>query len=71
MEERFHGHFYNGVHETKLSHLTSVRQERDESILGFVKCFRYINNPCFHLAISENDLIYLALNGFVMSFFYH
>jgi hypothetical protein len=35
LEEKCHNHFYNGACETRLSHLTSVRQERDESILDF------------------------------------
>jgi hypothetical protein len=56
LEEKFHAHFYNGVHETRLSHLTSVRQGRDESILDSIKRFRDTKNRCFHLMISERDL---------------
>jgi hypothetical protein len=44
LEEKFHSHFYTGVYETRLSHLASVRQGRDESILDFVKRFREIKN---------------------------
>ena len=43
LEEKFHNYFYNGAHETRLSHLTSVRQ-------GCVE------NRCFHLMISKRDL---------------
>jgi hypothetical protein len=53
LEEKFHEHLYNGVHETRLSHLTSVHQGRDESILDFVKHFTDIKNRRFHLAILE------------------
>jgi hypothetical protein len=60
LEEKFHYHFYNGVHETRLSHITLVHQGRDESILDFVKRFRDIKNVCFHLIIYERDLTDLA-----------
>jgi hypothetical protein len=33
LEEKFHSHFYTSIHGTRLSHLASVRQGRDESIL--------------------------------------
>jgi hypothetical protein len=51
----------------KLSHLTSIGQGRDESMLNFVKQFRDIKNRCFHLAILESDLTDLALNGLCSS----
>ena len=35
LEEKFHNHFYSGAHETRLSHLASVRQRRDESVHDF------------------------------------
>jgi hypothetical protein len=37
LEEKFHNHFYTGIHETRLSHLASVHQGRDDSVLDFVK----------------------------------
>ena len=63
LEENFHNHFYNGAHETRLSHLASVRQGRDESVLDFFKRFREIKNRHFHLMISERDLIDLCFAG--------
>jgi hypothetical protein len=39
-----------------LSHLASVRQERDELVVDFFKRFREIKNRCFHLMISKRDL---------------
>ena len=53
LEEKFHNHFYNGAHETRLSHLASVRQGRDESILDFFKRFREIKNRCFQGIFSN------------------
>jgi len=63
LEEKFHAHFYNGVQETRFSHLTSVRQGRDETILDFFKRFREIKSRCFHLEISERDLIEFCFAG--------
>jgi hypothetical protein len=37
LEEKFHSHFYTGIHETRLSHFASVCQGCDESVLDFVK----------------------------------
>jgi hypothetical protein len=56
LEEKFHSHFYTNIHETRLSHLASVHQGRDKSVLDFVKRFREIKNRCFHLMISKRDL---------------
>ena len=37
LEEKFHNYFCNSAHETRLSHLISVGQGRDESVLDFFK----------------------------------
>jgi hypothetical protein len=63
LEEKFHSHFYSGAQETKLSHLASVRQGRDELVVDFFKRFREIKNRCFHLIISERDLTDLCFAG--------
>jgi hypothetical protein len=44
LKEKFHNHFYTGIHETRLSHLASVRQGRNEFVLDFVKRFSEIKN---------------------------
>ena len=56
LEEKFHHHFYSGAHETRLSHLASVRQGRDESVHDFFKQFREIKNQYFHLNISKRQV---------------
>ena len=53
LEQKFHDHFYNGDHETKLTDLTSVGQGRDESIQEYFKKFKDIKNRCFNLSLSE------------------
>jgi hypothetical protein len=40
LEQRFHDHFYSGENELKHSHLTSVKQQHDESIVDYIKRFR-------------------------------
>jgi hypothetical protein len=62
LEEKFHSHFYMGAQETRLSHLASVRQGRDE-LVDFFKHFREIKNRCFHLMISKRDLTDLCFAG--------
>ena len=63
MEQKFHGHFYSGDNEAKLTDLISVRQGREESIHEYFKRFKDIKNRCFNLSISEKDLADLALVG--------
>jgi hypothetical protein len=40
LEQIFHVHFYSGENELKLSHLTSVKQQHDESVVDYIKRFR-------------------------------
>ena len=40
LEQKFHEHFFCGHDELKLSHLTSVRQSRDESVNDYIRRFR-------------------------------
>ena len=49
--------------ELKLSHLTSVRQSRDESINDYIRRIRDTKNRCFSVNIAEKDLADLAFNG--------
>ena len=60
--------YYNGDNETKLTDLTSVRQDRDESIQEYFKKFKDIKNRCFNLSLSEKDLVDLALAGLRSSY---
>jgi hypothetical protein len=63
LEQRFHDHFYSRENELKLSHLTSVKQQHDESVVNYIKRFRDMKNRCFSLTISDKDLANLAFNG--------
>ena len=40
LEQKFHDYFFCGVYKLKLSHLTSVKQTRDESINDYIRRFR-------------------------------
>ena len=46
-----------------MSHLTSVRQSRDESVNDYIRRFRDTKNRCFSVNIAEKDLADLAFNG--------
>ena len=63
LEQKFHEHFFCGHDEFKLSHLTSFRQSRDESINDYIRRFRDTKNRCFNVNIAENDLAYLTSSG--------
>ena len=53
LEHRFHGHFFSGENEAKLTDLTSVRQSRDESASDYFRRFKDIKNRCFNMTVSE------------------
>jgi len=40
LEKKFHEHFFSGSKELKLSHLTSVKQQRDEPVVDYFRRFR-------------------------------
>jgi hypothetical protein len=44
LEQRFHDHFYSRENELKLSHLTSIKQQHDESIVDYINRFRDTKN---------------------------
>ena len=60
LEQKFHEHLFYGHNELKLSHLTSVRQIRDESLNDYI---RDTKNRCFSVNIAEKDLEDLTFNG--------
>jgi hypothetical protein len=56
LERKFHGHFYSGSMQLKLTDLTSVRQGRDETVSTYIKRFKETKNCCFNLSITDIDL---------------
>jgi predicted P-loop ATPase len=40
LEKKFHEHFFSSSNELKLSHLTSVKQQRDEPVVDYFRRFR-------------------------------
>jgi hypothetical protein len=63
LERKFHDHFYSGSIQLKLTHLTSVRQGRDETVSTYIKRFKETKNRCFNLSITNIDLADFCLNG--------
>jgi hypothetical protein len=65
LEQKFHEYFYSGDTELRLSHLTAIKQKRNEPITEYIRRFRYTRNQCFNLNISDKnlaDLPYLGLS---------
>ena len=63
LERKFHDHFFSGETEVRLLDLTSVKQNRDESVLEYFQRFKALKNRCFNSSLSEKDLADLAFNG--------
>ena len=63
LERKCHDHFYSGEAEVRLLDLTSVKQNRDESVLDYFQRFKALKNWCFNSSLSEKDLADLAFNG--------
>jgi len=63
LEQKFHDHFFSGSYELKLSHLTSVKQMRDESVNDYIRRFRDIKNRCFNVNLAGKNLADLGFNG--------
>lgn len=68
LEKKSHEHFFSGFNELKLSHLTSVKQQHDESVVDYFQRFRDTKNRCFNVQIVEKDLANLSYNGLHSSF---
>jgi len=60
---KFHDHFFSGETKVRLLDLTSVKQNRDESVLDYLQRFEALKNRCFNLSLSEKDLADLAYNS--------
>ena len=63
LERKFHDLFFSGEAEVRLLDLTSVKQNRDESVLDYFQRFKALKNRCFNSSLSEKDLADLAFNG--------
>jgi hypothetical protein len=63
LEQKFHDHFYSGSYQLKLTDLTSVRQNKEESVSDYLKCFKEVKNCCFNLSLTDSNLADLAARG--------
>jgi hypothetical protein len=44
LEQKFHEYFYSGDTKLRLSHLTAIKQKRNESIVDYIRRFRGTRN---------------------------
>jgi hypothetical protein len=63
LEQKFHGHLFSGDYQLKLKDLTSIKQDKDETVSNYLKRFKDTKNRCFNLSISDSDLANLAAKG--------
>jgi hypothetical protein len=63
LEQKFHDHFFSGSYQLKLTDLTPVRQNKEESVSDYLKCFKEVKNWCFNLSLTDSDLAGLAAKG--------
>jgi hypothetical protein len=63
LEQKFHEYFYPGDTELRLSHLTAIKQNHNESSIEYIRRFRDTRNRYFHLNISDKDHADLAYSG--------
>jgi hypothetical protein len=61
LEKQFHQFFFLGVHEMKLTNLTSLRQRNDESVASFIQRFKEIKNQCYSLDCQLAEIAFQGL----------
>jgi hypothetical protein len=66
LEQKFHEYFYSDGTELRLSHLTAIKQKRNESATKYIRRFIDTRNRCFNLNISNKDLTDLAYSGLTL-----
>jgi hypothetical protein len=63
LEQKFHGYFYSGDTELRMSHLTAIKQKHNELVTDYIRRFRDSRNRCFNVNIFDKDLANLAYSG--------
>jgi hypothetical protein len=48
-----------------LTDLTSVRQNKEESVSDYLKRFKEVKNLCFNLSLTDSDLVDLVARGLI------
>nr|CAE05825.1 OSJNBa0028M15.17 [Oryza sativa Japonica Group] len=65
LEKQFHSYFYSGIHEMKLSDLTSIKQKHDEPVHEYIQRFREMRNKYDSLSLIAAQLADLAFQGMI------
>ena len=63
LQKQFHKYFFAGIHEMKLSDLTSLKQRSDESVASYIQRFREVRNKCYSLILTDGQLADTAFQG--------
>ena len=63
MEEKFHQYFYSSFMEKNIGDLVDLRQRNSELGVQYLQRFREVRNQCYTLALTEDELICIAIRG--------
>jgi hypothetical protein len=63
LELKFHDHFFSGSNQLKLTDLTSVKLNKEESVSDYLKRFKEVKNRCFNLSLTDSNLADLAVRA--------
>ena len=67
LEKKFYAHFFIGIREKKLTDLTSMKMQSNETSLDFIMRFRNTRSMCFTLNLPDSQLVDLAIQGMLPS----
>lgn len=54
--EKFHKYFLAGIHEMRLTYLTSLMQTNNESISDYAQRFRGVRSRCYSISLTNGQL---------------
>jgi hypothetical protein len=63
LEGKFHQYFYSSFMEKNIGDLVDLRQRNSELGIQYLQRFREIRNQCYTLALTEEELICIAIRG--------
>lgn len=63
LENKFHTYFNSGITERGLADLVDLKQGNTEPASHFIQRFRDMRNQCYSLALSDQDIVNVAIRG--------
>lgn len=63
LEAKFHLYFDSGTTERGIADLVDLKQGNNEAASHFIQRFREMRNQCYSLALSDLDVVNIAIRG--------